>query len=72
VTYAASTKNDTAMIRNVVRSRASRTAWSRAENCHATAAAEDTSITESSPNPISAVDDAAVPAAIATTASTTL
>jgi Domain of unknown function (DUF4386) len=39
------------MIRNAVFSRASRTACSRAENCRATAAAEDTSITESRPNP---------------------
>ena len=41
-------------------------------NCQATAAAEDTSMTESRPNPISAVDEARVPAVIATTASITL
>ncbi len=57
------------MIRRVA---ASRRSWSGRENCHATAAAEETSITESSPKPISAVDDAMVPAVIATTASTTL
>jgi len=42
------------------------------ENCHATAAADAISITESSPNPTSAVEEATVPAAIATTASTAL
>ena len=57
------------MIRRVVFSRASRTSWSRAENCQATAAAEDTSMTESRPKPISAVEEAMVPAVIATTAS---
>ena len=57
------------MIRSAVRSRRS---WSEPQNCHATAAAEDTSITESSPNPINAVDEASVPAVIATTASITL
>jgi hypothetical protein len=65
----ASAKNDTAITFNAVRSRAS---GSSPENCHATAAAEATSITESSPNPISAVDDATEPAESATTASTTL
>ncbi|GAA3024003.1 hypothetical protein GCM10020229_39160 [Kitasatospora albolonga] len=60
------------MIRRVVFSRASRTAWSRAENCQATAAAEETSMIESRPKPISAVDEAAVPAVRATAASTTL
>ena len=50
----------------------SRACGSEPENCQATAAAEATSITESSPNPISAVDEATVPAVIATTASTTL
>jgi hypothetical protein len=39
------------------------------ENCQATAAALATSITESSPNPINAVDEAIVPAVIAMTAS---
>jgi hypothetical protein len=43
-----------------------------AVNCHATAVAEDTSITESSPNPTNAVGQAMVPAEIATIASTTL
>ncbi len=68
-TYAASAKNDNAMTRSAVRSRAS---WSAAENCQATAVAEATSTTESSPKPMSAVEEAAVPAAIATTASSTL
>ena len=65
-------KKETAMTLSARCSRASRTAGSRAENCHATAAAEDTSITESNPNPTNAVDDAIVPAVIATTASTML
>lgn len=68
-TKAASAKKDTAMMRSVVRSRRS---WSVAENCQATAAAEATSITESSPKPIRAVDEAPTPAVIATTASTAL
>ncbi len=72
LTYAASAKKDRAMIRRAVCSRASRTACSRAENCQATAAAEDTSMTESRPKPISAVEEASVPAVIATIASTTL
>jgi hypothetical protein len=50
----------------------SRRCGSAAVNCHATAAAEATSTTESSPKPISAADDATAPAAIATTASTVL
>ena len=50
----------------------SRRCGSGPANCQATAAAELTSITESSPNPISAIDDAAAPAASATAASTTL
>jgi hypothetical protein len=54
---------------SAVRSRAS---GSAPENCHATAAAEATSITESNPNPISAVEPATVPAAMATPASITL
>ena len=41
-------------------------------NCQATATADATSITESSPNPTSADDDAIDPAVIATTASITL
>ena len=45
---------------------------SLAENCQATAAADDTSMTESRPKPISAEDDTRVPSASATTASTTL
>jgi hypothetical protein len=43
-----------------------------AANCHATAAAESTSTTESSPNATSAADEASLPAVIATTASITL
>src|SRR5215217_1086486 len=66
VMYAASAKNDTAMILSAMRSRASGLG---PENCHATAAADATSMTESSPNPIKAVDVATVPADIATTAS---
>jgi len=38
-------------------------------NCHATAAAESTSIVESRPKPINAAEEATVPAVIATTAS---
>jgi hypothetical protein len=68
-TNAARPKNENAMIRSATFSRAS---GSRAENCHATAAAEDTSITESNPNPISAVEDTRVPSPRATTASTRL
>ena len=54
------------LMRSAVRSR---DRGSEAENCHATVAAEPTSMTESRPNPISAVDDATTPAPIATTAS---
>ena len=54
------------MMRNVARSRAS---GSPPENCQYTAAAEETSMSESSPNPINADDDATAPAEIATTAS---
>ena len=57
------------MIRKAVRSRR---CGSVPENCHANAAAELTSITESNPNPINAMDEATVPATSATTASTTL
>ena len=57
------------MIRSAVFSRRS---GSAAANCQATAAAEDTSITESSPNPSNAAEFATVPALIATTASITL
>jgi hypothetical protein len=60
------------MIRSARRSLASRIVWSQAANCQATATADDTSITESRPNPIRAVDEAATPAVIATTASVTL
>jgi hypothetical protein len=60
------------MMCSAVFSRASRTAWSAAENCQATAAAEETSMTESRPKPTSAVEDAIVPAVMATTASMTL
>lgn len=72
VTYAASAKKESAMMRSAVFSRASRTAWSLAENCQATAAAEETSMTESSPKLISAVEEASVPAVMATIASMTL
>ena len=41
-------------------------------NCQATAAAESTSMTESRPNPMSAADEATVPAEIAMTASIAL
>lgn len=68
-TYAASAKNDTAITLSAARSRCS---GSRPANCQATAVADATSITESSPNPISAVEPATVPAASAMTASTTL
>jgi hypothetical protein len=44
----------------------------RPGDCHATAVADATSITESSPNPISATELAIVSAVIATIASTTL
>jgi len=44
----------------------------RAANCQATAAADATSMTESRPKPINAMDEAIVPAVSATTASTTL
>ncbi|MBB4928894.1 hypothetical protein FHR34_007991 [Kitasatospora kifunensis] len=60
------------MIRKVVFSRAWRATWSRAVNCQATATAEETSMTESSPKPISAVEDARAPAVMAAAASTTL
>ncbi len=60
------------MIRRVVFSRASRVAWSGAENCQATAAAEETSTTESRPKPIRAVEEAMAPAVMATAASMTL
>ena len=43
-----------------------------ADRERATAAAEDTSITESRPNPINAVEDACAPAVSATAASITL
>ncbi len=72
VTYAASAKKETAMIRRVRCSRASRTAGSEAENCQATAAAEETSMIESRPKPIRAVDEARVPAVRATIASMAL
>lgn len=57
-----------ATIRRAVRSRAS---WSAAEKCQATAVADGTSMTESNPNLIRAVESAMVPAVSATTASTT-
>lgn len=61
-TYVASAKKENAMMRSAVFSRASRTSCSAAENCQATAAAEETSLTESRPKPTSAVDEARVPA----------
>lgn len=57
------------MTRSVPRSHRS---GSRRVNCHATATAESTSNVESSPNPISATDEAIEPAVIATMASITL
>jgi hypothetical protein len=60
------------MIRSARFSRRCTTSGSRAENCQATAAAEATSTTESSPKATSAPDDARLPAVIATAASTTL
>jgi hypothetical protein len=57
------------MTRSAARSRAS---GSDPLNCQATAVADATSITESKPNPISAAEDATVPATSATTASMTL
>jgi hypothetical protein len=71
-TYAARAKKESAMTRRAVFSRASRAACSRAENCQATAAAEDTSMTESRPKPTRAVEEAMVPAVMATIASPTL
>ena len=59
-------ENATAITRSVPFSHRS---GSRRVNCQATAAADRTSIVESRPNPISAAEDATVPAAIATTAS---
>ena len=50
----------------------SRVSGSLAENCQATAAAEEISTTESSPNPTSADDDTRVPSVSAIAASTTL
>ena len=50
----------------------SRVSGSLAENCHATAAADEISTTESSPKPINADDETRVPSANATTASITL
>ena len=66
VTYAARAKNATAMTRRVPFSQRS---GSRRLNCQATAAAERTSMVESSPNAMSAAEDAMVPAVMATTAS---
>lgn len=60
------------MIRRAALSRLSRTACSRAENCQATAAAEETSMTESRPKPIRALEEAIVPAVRAAIASMTL
>ncbi len=72
VTKPARAKKDTAMMRSARRSRARRRSWSDVENCQATAAADATSTTESSPKPIRAEDEATVPAVRAMTASTTL
>ena len=69
MTNAARPKNDSAIVRIAARSRV---CGSGAENCHATAAADSTSTTESSPKPISAEDEASRPATSATPASTTL
>ncbi len=69
VTQAASAKNETAISLRASRSRASGT---REWNCRITTSALDTSMKESSPNPISAADEAAVPTAIATTPSSRL
>ena len=65
-TNAARPKKENAIRRSAVFSRVS---GSRPANCHATAAAERTSTIESNPNPIRALEDATVPALIATTAS---
>ena len=54
------------MIRRV---RSSRRSGSEAENCQERAIAEATSITESSPKPISAAESATLPAQSATAAS---
>jgi hypothetical protein len=69
VTQAASAKNETAIRRRARRSRSSGT---RDRNCQISTAALDTSTNESSPKPISAADEAAVPAAMATRPSTRL
>ena len=69
VTKTARAKNATATVRNATFSRVS---GSGAANCHAIAAADNTSIQLSRPNDTRAVDDATVPALMATTASTTL
>lgn len=50
----------------------SRDSGSLPANCHATAAAEETSMTESRPNPTSAVEDTRAPSVRAIIASTTL
>ena len=50
----------------------SRVSGSLAANCQATAAADDTSITESRPKPNNADDDTRAPSVSAITASTTL
>jgi hypothetical protein len=63
LTHAARAKNDTPMNRSASRSRPS---GIRDRNCQMMTAALDTSTNESSPNPISADDDAIAPAAIAT------
>ena len=62
VTYTASAKNAMPIARTVGFSH--RSGFFRV-NCHATATAERTSMNESRPNPISAADDAAAPAATA-------
>ncbi len=69
VTQAARAKNDTAISLSASRSRSCGT---RERNCQITTKAEDTSTNESSPNPISAVEEAAAPAATATSPSSRL
>ena len=56
----------------ILRAIFSRASGSRPANCQATAAAEETSMIESRPNPIRADEEAWVPATRATTASITL
>jgi len=57
------------MSRSACRSRVSGSRW---RNCHRMTSPLDTSTTESSPNPTRATEPATAPAAMATTASSTL